>query len=527
MNQTLQPEPVYRFDPILEKLNQPVGFAHLDDERMFVLERNGIIHILEKGRLLDQPFLDISDRVNIEGNIEQGILGIAFHPNIAENRYFYVTYTDADYTVHLSRFLLTDDPNIADSSTEEIMLSAEQTTAAHNGGHIEFGPDGYMYVSIGDGGESIDPRSTGQRTNDLLGKMLRLDVSDESQLYTIPEDNPFVDNPDYRPEIWARGLRNPWIFSFVPDSDAMFIGDVGWSTYEEINYQPAGSTGGENYGWKLYEAEAKIEQTEGTVYEDIPAEDLVFPIYYYPHATPEDYDESFPVGCAIIGGFVYRGEELPELKGKYLYSDFCHGDLWTLHQVGNQWVTERILETDLMVTALGENINGEVYVATFLGEVRRLILDSNDNAQPEGDLDYDLVANQDDNCPEVGNPDQQDNWGDLGVGDACDTNVYITNANDYEVYVYQQHYGAYHIYGCEGLGCGFVASIEIPDLSPDAKLIIESETFTGWMVEAEYSGDFDGSAVYDVVVYDADGNVYIDNLQILINGDIFSWRTIS
>lgn len=526
MYQTFKPPVNYKFDVVVEKLNQPVGVYYNNSEHLFVIERNGVIKILEKGRILPDPFLDISDRVNIEGNIEQGLLGLAFHPNIEDNNYFYVAYTDADYTLHLSRFQLTENPNIADPNSEEIMISAQQTTAAHNGGHLEFGPDGYLYVSVGDGGESIDPRSTGQNKDDLLGKILRLDVNGD-ELYTIPEDNPFVDNPEYRPEIWARGLRNPWNFTFVPDSDAMFIADVGWSTYEELNYQPAGSRGGENYGWKLYEGEDKVEQTEGTIYEDLPADELVFPIYYYPHVTPDDYDESYPVGCAIIGGFVYRGEELPQLRGQYLYSDFCHGDLWTLQQVNSQWVTKRITDSNLMVTSLGEDINGEVYVTTFLGEVRRLIIDSDENSAPDGDLDYDFVPNKNDNCPEVGNPDQLDNWGDLGIGDACDTNIYITNAHGYEIKVYQQHYGAFHIYGCEGLACGFVASIENPELSPDETLVIESENFTGWVIEVEYARDFNNREVYDVTIYDAEGTIYVDNLQLLISETNWSWRTIS
>jgi len=524
--QSNQPPVVYQFDFVIEKLNQPVGITYSNDERLFINERNGIIRILEKGRILPQPFLDITDRVNIEGNIEQGLLGLAFHPNIEANGYFYVAYTDADFTVNLERFQLSDNPNIANKESGEVMLSVEQTTAAHNGGHLRFGPDGYLYMSIGDGSESIDPNSTGQNKDDLLGKILRLDVDGDFP-YAIPDDNPFIDDPSARPEIWVLGFRNPWQFSFAPDSDAMFIGEVGWSTYEEVNYQPAGSAGGENYGWKLYEAETKIEQPEGAVVADIPVDELTFPIYFYPHAEPDDYDESYPVGCAVIGGFVYRGEELPQLKGKYLYSDFCHGDLWTLEQHGDEWVTERLTDLNVRVTSLGEDINGEIYMTTFLGEVRRLIIADDELSAPDGDLDYDEIPNAEDNCPETGNPNQLDNWGDLGVGDACDTNIYITNANGYELKVYQQHYGAFHIYGCEGLACGFVASIEVPELSTDETLVIESENFTGWVIEAEYTSDSGNRAVYDVTIYDADGNVYVDNLQILTSENSLSWRTIS
>jgi glucose/arabinose dehydrogenase len=516
----------YTFDVVIQGMAQPVGITNANDERLFINERNGVIRILDTGKLLDQPFLDIRDRVNIEGNIEQGILGLAFDPNYAENGYFYVSYTDADYTVHLERFQVTDDPNVADPESSMHMLLAEQKTSAHNGGHLRFGKDGYLYVSIGDGGESIQPDTTGQKTDNFLGKLLRLDVSGDEP-YEIPEDNPFVDNPDYRPEIWALGFRNPWQFSFAPDSDAIFISDVGWSTYEEINYQPAGSTGGENYGWKIYEANDFIEQPEEAEIFDIPADELVFPIYFYPHATPKDYDGSYPVGCAIIGGFVYRGEALPQLQGKYIYGDFCNGQVWTLTQHGDKWETELLVSTNLRITSLGEDSSGEIYLTSFLGDVRKLIIDSEGKYAPDGDLDFDLVPNGVDNCPEVGNPDQSDTWGDLGVGDVCDQNFYTNGSSVYEVKIFQQHYGAFHIYGCEGVNCGFVAILESAELSPDTPLQIESENFTGWTIEATYFGMSDDYDIYNIKIYDADGNVYVDNLQILKSDTNVRWRTIS
>lgn len=522
-----QPDDVtYTFDIVVEKLSQPVGITHASDERLFINERDGVIRILDTGEILDQPFLDIRDRVNIEGNVEQGLLSLAFHPNYTENGYLYVSYTDADYTVHLERFQVSDDPNVADVESSLHMLQAAQKTAAHNGGHLQFGIDGYLYMSIGDGGESIQPDSTGQKTDNLLGKILRLDV-DGDLPYSIPDDNPFVDNPDYRPEIWALGFRNPWQFSFVPDSDAMFISDVGWSTYEEINYQPVGSQGGDNYGWKIYEGPEFIEPQEGAELVDIPKDELVFPIYYYPHATPDDYDESFPVGCAIIGGFVYQGEELPELTGKYLYGDFCNGQVWTLSQVGDQWVTERVITTNHRITSLGADASGEVYMTTFLGDIRRLTIDDEGKYAPDGDVDFDLVENAVDNCPEVGNPDQGDTWGDLGVGDECDQNFYTNGSSVYEVKIFQQHYGAFHIYGCEGVNCGFVAILESAELAPDDVLQVESENFTGWIVEATYVNSSGENDVYNVKIYDADGNVYVDNLQILKSETNVRWRTIS
>ncbi len=524
--QTPDPETRYTFDTVLEKRPEPVGITHNNGEQLFINERNGVIRILEKGRILPQPFLDIRDRVNIEGNIEQGLLGLAFHPKFEETSYFYVTYTDTDYTLHLARFEVTENPLVANRDSGEILLSVEQTTAAHNGGHIRFGPDGYLYMSVGDGGESLDPNSTGQNKTDLLGKILRLDVNGDLP-YDIPSDNPFVDDPDAQHEIWVLGFRNPWQFSFVPNSSAMFISDVGWSTYEEVNYLPETSTGGENFGWKLYEAETKVEQPEGAVIAEIPEDELTFPIYYYPHQKPEDYDSSFPVGCAVIGGFVYRGEELPELKGKYLYSDFCHGDIWTLAQNSDTWETERIIDLDVRVTSLGEDANGEIYMTTFLGKVMRLIVDDDTRSAPEGDLDYDFIENKMDNCPELGNPSQEDNWGDIGVGDACDQNFYAITAEGYDLKIYQQHYGAWHIYGCEQANCGFVGNIEAIDLSKDTPLQIESENFTGWTIRAEYVNDSGKREVYDVTIYDTDGNVYVDDLQILTSENGQSWRRVN
>lgn len=524
--QNSESDVTYTFDIVLEKLSQPVGIIHANDQRLFINERNGVIRILDTGELLPDPFLDIQDRVNIEGNIEQGLLGLAFDPDYENNGTFYVTYTDADFTVHLERFQVTEDPDVADKESGEILLSIEQRTAAHNGGHIRFGSDGYLYMSVGDGGKSLNPESTGQYKDDLLGKILRLDVSGEAP-YTIPTDNPFIDDPDARPEIWVLGLRNPWQFSFAPDSDAMFITDVGWSTYEEVNYQSADSTGGENYGWKLLEGDLPIAQPDYIDVPTVPIEETVLPIFFYPHATPDNHDGLSPVGCAVIGGFVYRGEALPDLKGKYLYGDFCHGQVWTLAQNGEQWETELLVETNLRITSLGEGIDGEIYLTSFLGEVRKLIIDSEGKYAPDGDIDFDLVENAVDNCRETGNPDQEDTWGDVGVGDACDQNYYTNGSSVFEIKVFQQHYGAFHVYGCQQEDCGFIASIESTSLSTDETLTVESENFAGWVVEAEYTSDSGNRAVYEVLVYDADGNIYVDNLQVLVSDNSLAWRTIS
>lgn len=523
-----EPKISYTFDPVVIKMREPIGIAHANDNRLFINERNGVIRILDKGALLPQPFLDLRDRVSIEGNIEQGLLSLAFDPNYDENGYFFVTYTDDNFDVHLERFQVSDDnPNIANKDSSEELLFIEHKTAAHHGSHLRFGTDGYLYMSVGDGGESIKPDSTGQRKDNLLGKILRLDVSDELP-YAIPEDNPFVDDPDARAEIWVLGLRNPWHFSFESDTDAMFIADVGWSTAEEINYQPANSQGGENYGWRLYEGDTYLEQVDGADIVDIPKDELVFPIYFYPHVPPEgeEYDKSYPVGCALIGGFAYRGEALPRLQGKYLYGDFCSGQVWTLFQNGEQWETELLVEAQTNITSFGEDASGEIYITSYVGEVFKLIVDDERRFAPEGDLDYDLIKNEVDNCLDLGNFDQQDNWGDIGVGDACDSNFYATTSSGYDIKIFPLHYGTFHIYGCEAGNCGFVANLETVNVSKDSVLQIESENFAGWIVEATYVEDSADHAVYDILIYDADGNIYVDNLQILMSETDLSWRII-
>lgn len=510
----------YAIEKIAGNLKQPTGIARSPDGRLFITERAGRILILEDGEVLRRPFLDVSEKVDEAPSFEQGLLGLAFDPLYEANGFFYIAYSDADYTVNLERYQASAYPDVALPGSGELLLSIGQKSPLHKGGHLRFGPDGYLYMSVGDGGFSDQLDSTGQNRDDLRGKILRLDVSGAPP-YAIPRDNPFVGVEGYRPEIWLLGLRNPWRFSFAPGSRALFIADVGWANREEINYLPADDRGGGNFGWPMFEGELPVEREDAAApmaRED--AGELIFPVYAYPHLKPLGYDGSFPIGCAIIGGHVYRGDALPELKGFYLYSDYCNGELWTLWQDEDGWHTRKLIETGLNVTALDEDARGEIYIASIDGQVHKLI------HAPDNDNDADAVPNAADNCPLVANPDQADHWGEAGVGDACDRDYYFSKVGGTEIKMFQQHYGAFHVYACNAGGCGFVVNLEPDALLAAEALELWNEQFA-WTIQAAFAGDFAGQAVYDVSIFDDEGAYFVDDLQLLISAASLSWRYAS
>ncbi len=339
-------------------LDRPLGLEAAGDGsgRLFVLEQRGRIRIVAGGSLRAEPFLDITDRVGCCG--EQGLLGLAFHPRYAENGLFFVNYTERGGDTVISRFSVSADPDRADAGSELEVLSYEQPFANHNGGQLAFGPDGYLYVGSGDGGGAGDPGNRAQDLGSLLGKILRLDV--EGSPYAIPSDNPFASDPQARPEIWAYGLRNPWRFSFDRSTGDLYIGDVGQAAREEIDFQPAASGGGENYGWR---------RMEGSLCFDPPSGcndgTLVLPVAEYGH------DE----GCSVTGGYVARGAGAAGLLGLYLYGDFCSGRLWGLARGGGVWESELLAETGLAISSFGEDEEGELYVVHYApgdGAVYRL-----------------------------------------------------------------------------------------------------------------------------------------------------------
>ncbi|MCB0570479.1 MAG: PQQ-dependent sugar dehydrogenase [Phaeodactylibacter sp.] len=332
--------------------SQPVDITNAGDERLFVVEKAGYISIIDgDGHPLPQPFLDIDSRVNSVAS-ERGLLGLAFHPDYENNGYFFVNYTNNDGDTRISRFSRSAaDPNLADPNSELILLEVDQPYSNHNAGDLNFGPDGYLYFGLGDGGLGGDPLNSGQTRMALLGKMHRIDV-DNGNPYAIPPDNPFVDDDSTADEIWALGLRNPWRFSFDRLTGDMWIGDVGQDSWEEVDFQPASSAGGENYGWRCYEGLAPYNSSGCG-----PSSSYVSPIHVYANNNS--------VGCSITGGFVYRGSAFPALYGKYIYADYCSGRFWSLEPDGQGgWVnTELINTTNSEFVSFGENKAGELFVA--------------------------------------------------------------------------------------------------------------------------------------------------------------------
>jgi glucose/arabinose dehydrogenase len=342
--------PQIELTPILSSLGSPVAVTHAGDGsgRLFITLQTGRILIYDGQQLLPTPFLDIASLITAGG--ERGLFSVAFHPDFSVNGLLYVNYTDLNGDTVVARYAVSINPNVVDPATAAILLNVPQPFANHNGGQLQFGPDGYLYIGMGDGGSGGDPLNNAQNLGSLLGKMLRIDV-DAGPLYGIPPDNPFVGNPAALPEIWALGLRNPWRFSFDRLTGDLFIADVGQNSFEEVNFQAAGSTGGENYGWRLMEADSCFDPAS-----NCNDGSLTLPILQYDHS----------VGCSISGGYRYRGTGHPNLAGLFFYGDFCTGRIWGASQdVNGLWVTEELLDTELQITAFGEDEGGEIYLASF------------------------------------------------------------------------------------------------------------------------------------------------------------------
>ncbi|RMF76205.1 MAG: glucose dehydrogenase [Chloroflexi bacterium] len=349
-------------------LNQPTYLTHAGDDRLFILERPGVIRVYQHDALLPEPFLDIRDLVQDTKDTEQGLLSLAFAPDYQTSGRFYVYYTgeaqDGDTVV--ARYWVSDgDPNRADADSAQIILTVEQPAAKHNGGQLSFGPDGYLYLSLGDGGNLSQPENA-QDTSNLLGSIIRIDVRGDAAAYNIPPGNPFADDESVRPEIWSYGLRNPWRFSFDSATGDLYIADVGDKEVEEINIAPAGDAGGHNYGWPAYEGRHALH--------DVPhldADAITFPAFEYPHTTGEGIVAA-NWRCAIIGGGVYHGRQLSTLQGKYIYADWCSGLLWSLEQRDDGWASTELIDTDFIINSFGEDSNGELYLLTGQGDVWRL-----------------------------------------------------------------------------------------------------------------------------------------------------------
>lgn len=319
--------------------------------RLFVTTQEGRVWIIKDGKVLPTPFLDIRNRV--ANGPERGLLNVAFHPEYGENGYFYAFYTDAQGDSFVSRFEVSGDPDLALPTSETFVFGAQQPRSRHNGGALQFGPDGFLYIGLGDGGGTGDPDNNAQDLSSLLGKILRIDV-DGGSPFRIPSDNPFRSEPGARDEIWAYGLRNPWRFGFDRETGDLLIGDVGQDAVEEINFQPASSDGGENYGWRLKEASQCFNPPE-----DCGDPSLVSPVLEYQH----DDD-----GRSVTGGYVYRGIDFPQLDGLYFYGDWMTRELFFARKSSGVWNQMGTVDTPHRISAFGENEHGELYIAAYFGE---------------------------------------------------------------------------------------------------------------------------------------------------------------
>lgn len=358
--------PVLTLSTSAERFVQPVQATHAGDGsgRLFVVERGGAVHIVENDVRRATPFLDISERVTTAN--ECGLLSIAFPPTFDRAGYFFVYYNHNEEQIGpseiscdtvVARFRLTDDPNVADPASEEQILLIDQPFDNHNGGQILFGPDGFLYIGMGDGGDAGDPDDNGQNPGTLLGKMLRVEVG-ASGTYTIPASNPYTQTTAYRGEIWASGLRNPWRFSFDRETGELYTADVGQGREEEINVQPASSRGGENYGWDIVEGKECFEPRQGC-----DRSGLTPPVWTYGR---ENGDRS------VTGGFVYRGGDDSRMWGIYFYGDYASGRLWGLQQHKGEWRNQLLLDTDLNITGFGEDEVGHLYLLDYRGGLHRL-----------------------------------------------------------------------------------------------------------------------------------------------------------
>ncbi len=351
----------YMWELVAEDFDNPLYMAAPNDDsgRLFVVQQTGTIWIVEGNHVLPEPFLDIEDNMPTEvfrgGYTERGLLGLAFDPNYSRTGVFYISYVNNQSMSIIERFQVSaSDPNQADIRSRQVVLEQRQPAPDHNGGAIQFGPDGYLYIAFGDGGSLEDPNRTGQNPGTWLGKLLRIDVS--TQPYSVPTDNPHLNDASYLPEIYLSGLRNPWRISFDRVTGDLYIGDVGQAEREEINSVPAGVSG-LNLGWSAF---------EGTL-----------PLYDQPvlgEVTPPIAEYAHDQGCSVTGGYVYRGSDLPALQGYYIAGDYCTGRIWYAYrEPAGAWKFGLWMQTEHIISSFAEDADGELYLLDYKGAIYRLV----------------------------------------------------------------------------------------------------------------------------------------------------------
>jgi glucose/arabinose dehydrogenase len=351
-----QPRSAMRLERLAAEFNKPVYLtAPAGDPRLFIVEQAGRIRIVKNGSAVRTPFLDISDRVRSGG--EQGLLSMAFHPAYRTNGYFYVNFTDRQGDTRIERFKVSANPDVADAQSAKLILGFDQPYSNHNGGHLQFGPDGMLWIGTGDGGSGGDPRGNGQNTSALLGKMLRIDV-DRGDPYGIPANNPFASGSGGAREVWAYGLRNPWRFAFDRSAGLLYIADVGQNEQEEVHVEPF-ARARLNYGWNTMEGDRCYRR------DGCDRSGLQIPQVTYGHLGNQ---------CSITGGYVYRGRRVPALAGHYFYSDYCAGWLKSFRFVNGRVTDSRewAIENIGHVVSFGEDSFGELYIVAEGGGIYRL-----------------------------------------------------------------------------------------------------------------------------------------------------------
>ena len=442
----LSAQPQIILEQIASGFSSPVEITHAGDERLFIVERDGVIKIIgADGVVLTDDFLDINSRVeSFPGQGEIGLLGLAFHPDYENNGYFYVNYTNNDYNTNISRFqVFPFNPDVADPDTEEVLMTITQPFLNHNGGCLRFGPDGYLYIGLGDGGSSGDPGNRAQNTQEFLGKMLRIDV-DNGTPFGIPADNPFVNDPNTQDAIWAIGLRNPWRFSFDKLTGDLWIADVGQGAWEEIDFQAASSTGGENYGWRCYEGNADYS-TGGCG----NASEYDAPVYEYNH-------NGF-THCSVTGGHVYRGGEYTDMQGYYFYADYCSGRFWGIQKTGNTFTNYEVADyPGYDISTFGEGNDGTLYAARLgNGRIYKLV------SAACSDFTF-LSAETDETC-------NGDNDGGIDLtlsGGTMPYNFDWSNGADSED-LNNLNAGNYSVTISDSNGCNIIESFQLGSGTPD------------------------------------------------------------
>ncbi len=352
------PSGTVSLESVATGLDNPVYVTNSGSGKdLYVVEKTGKVKILENADSTPRatPFLDVSSK--LAPGDERGLLSIAFHPQYATNGFVFVYYTATDGALTISRFKANPATKLVDATSEKVLLRIDHPQGNHNGGQLQFGPDGFLYIGTGDGGGGGDPDGNGQNTLTLLGKMLRIDVNSGSP-YSIPNDNPFKIAGGAQ-EIWAYGLRNPWRFGFDRSTGDLWIGDVGQDKFEEINFTPKGSSAPRNYGWKITEgkscfAASTCDQTR-----------LEMPVHDYVHADQN---------ISVTGGYVYRGTASPKMAGKYIYADFGSGRIWSLVKSAGNFVNTLEIDTADNISSFGEGVDGELYVVALGGKVSRLVV---------------------------------------------------------------------------------------------------------------------------------------------------------